>query len=103
MARTSNSTTAAAAAERAPVRYRALNGLSYPTDSSIIQRLLNGEQIPMEERGMVERSAGEILTDIPACSVGWLLEQGEIEVYTGMAVDFDPLPEPEPDAASEEG
>lgn len=62
-------------------RYRVLDeALHWPKDPAIIRRLLAGEQIPMEERGEIRTALqGEIVTDLPAGSVGWLLEQGRIE------------------------
>lgn len=60
-------------------QYRAVVGLSYPTDPKVIARLQKGEQIPWEERGMKRAEAGEVLDDIPSVSVPWLLDQGLIE------------------------
>jgi len=60
-------------------RYRALVGISYPTDPDIIQRIQAGEAIPFEERGLKEVPAGVVVDDVPAVSVPWLLEQGLIE------------------------
>lgn len=59
--------------------YRALVGLNYPTAPDIIARLLRGENVPFEERGERRVEAGEIVSDIPAASIPWLLEAGEIE------------------------
>lgn len=64
-------------------RYRALTGLSYPTDSGIIARLQDGEQIPLDARKLKRVEAGEIVDDIPAGSVGWLLQAGVIEEVKG--------------------
>lgn len=61
-------------------RYRALTGLSYPTDKAIIRRIQEGESIPTDERGAREVTPGEIVDDIPSVSVPWLLEQGQIEL-----------------------
>jgi len=61
------------------ISYRALVGISYPTDPEIISRILAGESIPQEERGLKEVLAGAVLDDVPAVSVPWLLEQGLIE------------------------
>lgn len=65
-------------------RYRALMGLSYPTDPNAIKRIIEardrGERLPWEERGPIkEVKAGEIVDDIPAVSVPHLLERGRIE------------------------
>lgn len=60
-------------------RYRALTGLSYPTDQKVIKRLLAGENVPAEERRMKRVERGEIVDDVPACSLPWLLEAGQIE------------------------
>lgn len=64
-------------------RYRALKGISYPTDKEIVRRIQAGETIPSEERVPIrEVAAGEIVDDIPSVSVPWLLEQGHIELAT---------------------
>lgn len=60
-------------------RYRALRGLSYPTSAKVIRRIQAGERVPFEERRAKTVEAGEIVTDIPATSVPWLLERGIIE------------------------
>lgn len=62
-------------------RYRVLagDGLWYPTDPKVIKRLLAGEQIPMEQRGLKHAPQGAVVDDVPQCSVGWLTEQREIE------------------------
>lgn len=65
-----------------PTAYRALVGLAYPTDPKIHERLVGGEDIPWDERGLKEVPAGSIVNDIPESSTVWLLEQGLIEVVT---------------------
>lgn len=60
-------------------RYRTRVALSYPTDPAIIARLQAGEQIPLQDRRLRQAEAGEVVGDIPACSIPWLLEQGAIE------------------------
>ena len=67
------------AKRKTPRLYRALTGLSYPTDASVIRRIQAGESVPWEERKAKEVAAGEVVDDIPAVSVPWLLEQGKIE------------------------
>jgi len=62
-----------------PKCYRALVGLTYPTDAEIIRRIQGGESIPYEERGVKEVPAGAVVDDVPAVSVPWLLAQGLIE------------------------
>lgn len=52
----------------------------YPTDPAIIARLQAGENIPWDARGMVSHVAGEIVDDIPACSIDDLLAEGAIVV-----------------------
>ena len=54
-------------------------GIAYPTDPGVIARLQAGEAVPIEERGIKEAPHGSIQSDIPACSVPWLLEHGAIE------------------------
>lgn len=60
-------------------RFRANVDLSYPTDERVIARLLAGENLPESERTNKDVDRGEIVDDIPACSVPWLLEAGAIE------------------------
>ena len=60
-------------------RYRALTGLAYATNAAAIERIQKGEEVSLEERDIVEASAGDVVTDIPAVSIPWLLEQGLIE------------------------
>ena len=60
-------------------RYRALVGLSYPTDKKILDRIAAGEKLTWKERKNKEVAAGEIVYDIPEISIPWLLEQGKIE------------------------
>ena len=64
-------------------RYRALTGISYPTDPKVIKRILSGELVPFEERGVKEVAAGQVVDDIPAVSVPWLLDQNLIEEVAG--------------------
>lgn len=60
-------------------RYRVVNPeISYPTDPAIVARLLAGEAIPMADRGMVSRRAGDVVDDIPAESIAGLLAAGDI-------------------------
>ena len=59
--------------------YRALVGLSYPTEKAILDRIIKGEKVPFAERNSKEVSAGEIVSDIPDISIHWLLEQHKIE------------------------
>lgn len=63
------------------VPYKVIIPTGYPTDPAIIRRLLAGEgdQIPLEDRGMFEAVAGQIVTNIPTCCVGGLLAKGAIE------------------------
>ena len=60
--------------------YRALRGLSYPTDHGVIERLAGGENLRYPERRCREVTVGEIVTDIPAVSLPWLLEKGYVEL-----------------------
>lgn len=61
-------------------RYRVLNGISYPKHQSVIERLKAGEDVPAEERVMVERAPGKVVSDIPEDSIPWLLKAGDIEL-----------------------
>ncbi len=61
-------------------RYRAVVGLSYPTDPDVVARLLAGENLPYKERGTIkEVEAGDIVDDIPESSIAGLLAKGRIE------------------------
>lgn len=60
-----------------PKLYRALVGLSYPTTDADIAKAKRHEEVVRKE---VE--AGDVVSDIPPCSVPWLLEQGLIEGVT---------------------
>ena len=55
-------------------QYRAIVGLSYPTNEADVAKAKRHEQVPRKD---VE--AGDVVSDIPSCSVPWLLEQGLIE------------------------
>ena len=59
--------------------YRALVDLFYPTDTSIVRRLADGENLPMRGRGMKHVPAGTVVDDIPAVSIPVLLAKGKIE------------------------
>lgn len=62
-------------------RYRVLVAdLFYPTDAAIVARLVAGENLSLEDRHMVHRRAGAIVSDIPAVSVASLLAEGAIEL-----------------------
>ncbi|MCG3168184.1 MAG: hypothetical protein POELPBGB_03984 [Bacteroidia bacterium] len=73
------------AAERE--RYRVLTEeLNWPADPAVVARLLAGETIPMAERGEIRTARrGELVSDVPAGSVGWLVEQGLIEPVAAAA------------------
>lgn len=61
--------------EGEPVKkYRALTGLSYPATKHDLALCLKGK--PHERR---EVARGEVVSDIPALSLPWLLEDGRIE------------------------
>lgn len=60
-------------------RYRALVGLSYPTDPAVLARLAAGEDVPLGERRMRHVEAGAVVDDLPATSLPWLLGDGLIE------------------------
>lgn len=63
-------------------RYRVLTGLEYPTDPAIIRRILAGDVRPEDRSANRQVEAGEIVDDVPAVSVPWLLVQGVIEEVT---------------------
>lgn len=62
-------------------RYRVLTEeLNWPADAAVIARLRAGESIPITERGEIRTARrGEVVSDVPAGSVPWLVEQGLIE------------------------
>lgn len=60
-------------------RYRALVGLAYPTDPAIVARHARGDIREGDRDLNREVAAGTVVDDIPAHSLGWLLEQGLIE------------------------
>jgi hypothetical protein len=72
---------------RAPARthnaptgaYEVLIGLTYPSDPAVVARIRNGDHVPLEERGIKRVAAGEIVDDIPECSIEDLLARGAIE------------------------
>lgn len=68
-------------------RFEALVGLEYPTDPRAIAALLRGEDVPVDRQRLRRAEAGEVVGDIPACSVPWLLEQGLIRPVTEEVTD----------------
>lgn len=56
-------------------------------------RVLTGLDYPPDKRAEV----GDVVDDIPAKSVKWLLEQGHIEEVGKGKRPADPAPTPEPD------
>lgn len=62
-------------------QHRALVAIAYPTSEEAIARIQAGEQVPWVERAVREVAAGEVVDDIPAASLGWLLEQGIVEPW----------------------
>lgn len=66
------------------MRYRVLIGVVYPTGESLaLVRARGGlSQMTQDERtGLVltRPNVGDVVSDVPAESVAWLLEQGVIE------------------------
>jgi hypothetical protein len=71
------------------VKYRALNDLTYPPNRAV--------------------SAGEVVDDIPAKSIKWLVEQGHIEQAGGkdapaapVATESDKTPAPDAETPAED-
>lgn len=55
-------------------------GITYYTDPAVIRRLAAGVKVPVDERGPSKRAeVGDIVTDLPAVSIPWLLEGGYLE------------------------
>lgn len=59
--------------------WRVRVGLSYPTAPSVLKRLAAGEDVPREQRNEKRAEPGEVVNDLPAHSIPWLVEQGMIE------------------------
>lgn len=74
----------------AKTRYRLLTGLNWPKDPAVEARLRAGEQIPPDEIEWVRAEKGEVRDDVPALSVPWLLEGGQIEPAAGRTADRTP-------------
>jgi len=54
--------------------------LTWPADRAVVERLLAGEDVPHDARGVIrEAHAGDIVTDLVPESVPSLLGQGWIE------------------------
>jgi len=64
---------------RLKTKYKVLVGLAYPTSAAILKRIADGENVPWEDRKVKEVAVGDIVDDIPANSIGWLLAKGYIE------------------------
>ena len=62
-----------------PKRYRLNVGLSYQTAPDIVARHARGDIRDGDRDFAVRREAGEIVSDIPAYSLPWLLDQNLIE------------------------
>jgi hypothetical protein len=58
--------------------YEVVVGINYPTSPDAIKRILAGEYVPAHERKNKRAEPGQVVSDIPSCSVPWLLEQGQI-------------------------
>lgn len=74
-------------------KYRALRPLEYPTSPAVLRKLKAGEHVPFDQRGHKRVAVGEVVDDVPAVSVGWLVEKGWIE----------PVAEPAPPEGSNDG
>ena len=61
------------------MKYRALRPLYYPVDPAVVQRLTDGENLPMRTRGMRVVAEGDVVDDLPAVSIPVLLAKGWIE------------------------
>ena len=53
-------------------KYRALTGLSYPAPKDV-EAKKRGRDVPM-----LRAEKGDVVCDLPACSVPWLLRQKKI-------------------------
>ena len=51
----------------------------YPADDAQLARLVNGDKVPRAERKMKVARTGDVVDDLPATSVPWLLDRGWIE------------------------
>lgn len=81
--------------------YKVLVGLNYPTSAAVLERLAALRDSPEAERqagvadvrakgGFKRAEVGEIVTNLPAVSVPWLLAQGIIE----LVPDEEPIAKP---------
>ena len=64
-------------------RYRLNVNLGYQTDPAIVRRHAKGDVRPEDMERLSERVAGEVVDDIPAHSLPWLLEQELVEAVEG--------------------
>lgn len=62
-------------------RYRVLVGLTYPDGTTNVDRARRGNLSEVTTWKRVE--PGEIVSDIPAASISWLLADGKIELIEG--------------------
>lgn len=62
-------------------RYRALVGLTYPDGAANVELARKGKLDKVTKWKRVE--PGEIVSDIPAASIPWLLADGKIELVEG--------------------
>lgn len=73
------------------MRYRALNGITVPENEAETQRIMAasdaGEPLPFEERRTIRYEIGDEVEYIPAISLPWLLEQGQIEEIPEVQAD----------------
>jgi len=62
-------------------RYRILTGLNYPTSPSLVRHLSAGGAWP-ESAVLARAVPGDVVDDLPAVSIPWLLAAGAIEPVT---------------------
>jgi len=75
------STKASAPKLRDTTKYRVLDTrevILYPADDAQLERLQNGDKIPREKRRMKRARSGDVVSDLPAKSVPWMLKAGWI-------------------------
>ena len=64
--------------------YRVLTGLNYPIEAAYARQLARGEAVARDPSKERRAEPGDVVTDLPAQSIAWLLEQGHIEPLTDL-------------------
>lgn len=81
--------------------YEVLAGLTYPSDPAVVKRIRNGDHVPLEDRKLKRAEPGDIVSDIPDCSIADLLAKGAIRVLSEDLTPFGVADRGESDAREE--